>query len=200
MPDKILFNNESWLPTEKNLPALIVYQEKSGGSHLTMTFVSNLFISGFKILILTAYPMARENFLVQVGNNDSKITFVSKISQLEESKDMQVIILESGNEALFFEAIKSLSDIRERIILIKNIEVFGGEMIEKCLDFKKIILSGNIDTCVSKEKIMDSKFETYIVFNQPEISFPIQIPVLEKYSGYLQSGTIRGVIKVMKND
>jgi hypothetical protein len=172
MADKILLNKkESYVFTEEMLPCLVTYKEGTGGSHLSIVIVANLFLQGSKILFLTAYPMAKEKFLEQVGDDHSKIAFVSSLEDLSLSVNKQVIILESGNESLFIEVVKNLSDIDERITLVKNMEVFSEKVFEACLGLSKIILSGNIDTCVFGEKISKIDFKTYIAFNQPGCIF-----------------------------
>lgn len=198
MADTILLNKQLYRITEDELPCLITYGEGMGGSHLSVTLVANLFLQGSKILFLTAYPMAKENFLQQVGPDHSKIAFVNSLSELQEAKNTQAIILESGNEALFLEIANSLPDLHERIILIKNIEVFSEKVFEVYLNLEKVILSGNIDTCVAKEKISQHNFKTIIAFNQPTISLPITVPVLEKWRGYLSNDTGSGIIAVQK--
>ena len=199
MSDKILLNKEITHFSEKDLPCLITYTEKTGGSHFSITMVADLFLSGSKILFLTAYPMAKENFLEQIVVDHSKIAFVSSTQELEKAKNTQVIILESGNETLFIEVIKLLDDLNERVILIKNMEVFSMSVFDSCIDITKIVLSGNIDTCIAKEKIMKIDFKTIIAFSKPEISLPIEVPVLEKYVGYLSSNNKKGLVEIKKN-
>lgn len=198
MADTILLNKQLYRITEDELPCLITYGEGMGGSHLSVTLVANLFLQGSKILFLTAYPMAKENFLQQVGPDHSKIAFVNSLSELQEAKNTQAIILESGKEALFLEIANSLPDLHERIILIKNIEVFSEKVFEVCLNLEKVILSGNIDTCIAKEKISQHNFKTIVAFNQSTISLPITVPVLEKWYGYLSNDTGSGIIAVQK--
>lgn len=199
MVDKILLNTESYSFTETDLPCLITYGEKMGGSHLSITLVAQLFSQGSKILFLTAYPMARENFLEQIGEDQSRITFVNSVSDLQESLTAPVILLESGNESLFLEAVKRISNIREYVILVKNIEKFNSDVFDAILDFKKIILSGNIDECVAKEAIAKKKFETIIAFNQPDTSIPLVVPQLEKWTAYLSSSSKNGVVNLKKD-
>lgn len=194
--NKILLNNEKYIVTEQDLPYLIIYGEKSGGSHFTITLVKDLFLSGSKILFLTAFPMAKDNFLEQVGPNHSRIAFVNSVEDLNNYKDSDVIILDSGNSSLFIEAIKTLEDVKDRVVLIKNIEAFNKDIFNACLDLQKVILSGHIDTCISKDLILQKSFKNIVVFTKPEISLPIEIPVLEKWSGYLSSEERSGIIKV----
>lgn len=195
--NKILLNNEEYKVTEQDLPYLVIYGEQSGGSHFTITLVKDLFLSGSKILFLTAFPMAKDNFLEQIGStNHSKITFASSVEDLKNNKDSQVIILDSGNEALFIEATKILEDLKERVVLVKNIEAFSHDVFDACLDLEKLILSGHIDMCVAKDKILVKNYKSIVVFTKPEIPLPLEIPVLEKWTGYLSSENQTGIIKV----
>jgi hypothetical protein len=198
MSEKLVLNNEPYMISESDLPCLVTYGEHMGGSHLSITLVVNLFLSGSKILFLTAYPMARENFLEQIGQT-SGVAFVDSISDLEKAFGAQAIILKSGDEALFLEAVKIIPDLSERVILIKNMEVFSDAVLDISLTFEKVILSGNIDTCVAKERIAKKNFKTMIAFNQPKADILITVPPLEKYTGFLSSGTKEGVLTVKKN-
>lgn len=196
MNNKIILNEEEYLVKESDLPYLVTYGEKAGGSHFTITIAACLFSKGSKILFLTAFPMAKDNFLKQVGDDHTNIAMVSSVSELEASKDKQVIIIESGNESLFLEAVKLLPDLGERVVLVKNIEAFSAEIFNACLYLDKLILSGNLDTCVAKEEIIKKPFKSIVVFTKTEIPLPVEIPELEKWSGYLTSENARGIIKV----
>jgi hypothetical protein len=199
MQNIILLNDEAYKVSEKDLPYLVTYKDKSGGSHFSITLLRDLYLSGSKILFFTAYPMAKDNFLEQIGADHSRIALVSKVPDFEINKDKQVIILESGDEALLVEALKLLTDINERVVLIKNIEAFSARVFDACLPLNKIILSGNLDSCVAKEKILNKFFQSIVVFTKPEISLPIEIPQLEKWTGYLSNPNQNGTIKVQIN-
>lgn len=198
MADKIFLNKQAINFNESDLPCLITYADKTGGSHFSITLVVDLFLKGSKILFLTAYPMAKDNFLKQIGQDHSKVASVTSVEALEKVKDSQVIILESGNEALFHEAVKMLPDLKERIILVKNMEVFGKAVFDICLNLEKIILSGNIDMCADKERVSKKDFRTIIAFSKPEISLPIDVPALEKYTGFLLGDHKMGVVGIQK--
>jgi hypothetical protein len=197
MINKILLNEEIYEVNEGDLPYLITYKEGMGGSHLSIVLTAQLFSQGSKILFLTAYPMAKDKFLEQTGEDHSNIVFVDSVSALEQAKNFQVVILEGDREDLFIEAMQTLTDLDERIVLVKNIEKFSDKVFDSCLDLKKIILSGNIDECVAKEKIRQKSYKNIIAFNQPNTILPITVPILEKWSGYLSSESRKGVIKVL---
>lgn len=199
MADKIFIDDKPWVFTENDLPCLITYEKNTGGSHFSITMLANLFLTGSKILILTAYPMAVTNFLNQVGNDDSKIAIVASKSEIEKASNVQAIILESGNASLFFDAEKILTDFKERIILIKNVEVFNTAILETCLKMKKIILSGNIDKCSAKNQLIKKKFKTIVAFTQPKISLKINVPMLKKWTAYLSSDLRKGIVSIFGN-
>jgi len=194
MIDNILLDDEEYHFSENELPCLIIYKEKSGGSHLTITLIADLFLRGSKILFLTAYPMAKDNFLQQIKNKENQITYIKKEKDLINAERSQAIILKSGEEKLYLNAIKKISDIHERIILIKNIEIFSDKLINQSLKMKKIILSGDIDACHNKKQISNKTYKTIIAFSQPKTKLPISIPQLKKYQGHLSNNNKKGLI------
>lgn len=194
MADTILLNNEVYHISEDGLPCLIHYAPKAGGSHFSVTMVADLFLSGSKILFLTAYPMAKDNFLQQIKGMESKTAFVTDENQL--NTDAQAIILESGNEKLFLKAIEKLGDLSERVVLVKNMEVFSDAVFDSCLKLQKIILSGDVDKCSAKKQISDKAFKTTVLFTKPETSLRVEPPLLEKYTGYLCSDGKEGFVSV----
>jgi len=198
MLDKILLNWEPYNMAESNLPALITYDKHMGGSHLSIVLIADLFLRGSKIIFLTAYPMAHDNFLNQVNGKNSNIAYVDSLDGLSKSTNAQAIIIESGNAVLFLNVIKKLPDLNDRIIFIKNIEIFNEEVYDACIGFKKLILSGNIDECNFNKKISNHQFKTIIAFNQPDTPLNIKVPLLEKWSSYLWTENENGILSIEK--
>jgi hypothetical protein len=194
MPSQILFNNEIYHQDEAELPCLITYQPKSGGSHFSITMVVDLFLQGMKILFLTAYPMAKDNFLEQVSGHEEKVIYITDENQLDTNA--QAIILASGNEELCLKVLEKITDLSDRVVLIKNIEVFSEKLIKACLNLDKVILSGDIDKCVLKQEIINKSYKTIVAFSKPEVSLPFELPVLEKYFGYLWNNKNKGLVSV----
>ena len=192
MADQILLNNEVYHIGENGLPCLIHYVPKAGGSHFSVAMVADLFLSGSKILFLTAYPMAKDNFLQQIKGSESKTAFITDESQL--NTDAQAIILESGNEKLFLQAIEKLGDLNERVVLVKNMEVFSDAVFDSCLKMQKIILSGNLDECSMKKQISEKQYKTVALFSKSETPLKVEPPELEKYTGYLWSEGKEGLL------
>ena len=199
MADTILLDNQEYHFSEAGLPCLITYREKMGGSQFTVSLVTDLFLQGSKVLFFTAYLSARENFLEQIKGMESKTAYVKSKDELENNKDAQFIILESGDETLFLEAMKVLPDINERIVLVKNMEVFSQAVFDVCLPLSKVMLSGNIDECTAKKQISDKKYETIIIFSPAETPLPITPPPLEKYTGYFYQNGKAGLVTLKIN-
>lgn len=198
MIDKINLNDKEFVPTEALLPSLIHYLEKSGGSHYSVTMVAHLFNTGSKILFFTAYPMARENFMEQVGIDENKIAYVKTEEELKLNKDKQCIILDSGNQELLNFALDNLADINERVILVKNIEKFENEIILKVLAFNKVILSGHIVECDLKDEISKKSYNSVVLFNALDSISVGEIPSLKKYAAYFWTKDFQGVTKIEK--
>ncbi len=192
MVNEIILNDKVYHIGENNLPCLITYGEKAGGSHLSVTMVADLFLRGTKILFLTAYPMAKDNFFQQIKGAKSKIAYITDEAQLNTGA--QAIILESGNEQLYFKAVEKLDDLNERVVLIKNMEVFSDAVFDSCLKLQKIILSGDIDKCSAKKQISEKQFKTTVIFTKPKIKLLFEPPTLKKYTGYLWSDDTEGLV------
>ena len=198
MKEEILLNNEVYHFMESELPCLIAYQAGTGGSYFSIAMVADLFFSGSKILFLTAYPIAKDAFLEQIKESGSKINYVTHEGELDDNA--QVIIIESGNEELFLKIIGKVTDLEERVVLVKNMEVFSEKTFDVCLRLQKIIFSGEIDKCPSyiQKQISNKKFNTTIAFFEPQIPLNFKVPTLEKYTGYLLSQSQKGFVKVDK--
>lgn len=193
---ELTLNKEPYTMSESDLPCLVTYGENMGGSHLSMVLATNLFLTGSKILFFTAYPMARENFLEQIGTDCLDVAFINSTSELEKALHARAIFLKSGDESLFLEVIKIIPDLKERVILIKNMEIFSETVLDISLSLDKVILSGNIDTTITKEKIIKKNFKTIIAFNQPNTQPSVTIPKLEKYEAFLSNSIKSGILKI----
>ena len=196
MAYKILLNNEEFHFDEDGLPCLVHYENKTGGSQFSMTIFADLFLQGSKTLMLTAYPMAKDNFYEQTKGMESKIFFAEKKEDLVGSEKYQAIILKSGDGNLFMEALKTLKDIQDRVVLVKNFEIFDQNILDSSIKLEKIIFSGDINKSTAKKQISEKQFTTLIVFSDPKTLLPIKIPKLERYIGYLKTTNKEGLVKV----
>ena len=175
--NKIQCDGVDFIFDSSNLPLLIHGENKAGASLFTVTVAANLFAQGEKIIFLSGYPMAREEFFKQVGVNQQVPFFIKdELSQ-------------------FIEAIKNSPDIKERIIIIKNVELFSEEIFDLVSSFPKIIISGDINQCSFKSEILDMTFNSKVFFSPLENT---QLPELEKYQGFLESGSKTGKVSVFQ--
>jgi hypothetical protein len=192
MKKEIVLDQKPYYIKENELPCLITYPEKTGGSDFSIMLAADLFSRGSKILFFTAYPMAKDNFTEQIS--ESEVSYITNKNEL--SSNSRCILVESGNEELFVYTIQKLDDINDRVIFIKNIEMFSEALLMTCINFEKIILSGDIDLCSNIELILQKKFHTKIFFNQPNSMKDVLIPQLEKYTGYFLSENMKGITKL----
>lgn len=198
MIENILLNKESYKITESDLPCLVTYQEGMGGSHLSILLTAQLFSAGSKVLFFTAYNMAKEEFVKQIGEKQKDLVYIESISDLEESLNAKCIIIKSGDQDLFIESIKKIPHLAERIVFIKNIETLNEIATETSLSLEKIIFSGDLDKCNFKELILKKNFKTVIAFNQPKVKVPFSVPLLGKYQSFLCSENKKGIIEIKK--
>ncbi len=192
----ILLNNEVCHIRESDLPCLVHYKEKAGGSYFTISLVVDLLLRGSKILFFTKYHMAKDNFLEQIKEKESNYFLVERKKDLVGAEKYNAIILKSGDENLYREALKSLTDLEERIVLVKNFEALSKNILNSSLSLEKIILSGDTDRCVDKKRIRNKLFKTSIMFSESEALPLIRIPELKKYTGYLKAANMEGLIEL----
>lgn len=192
MTNKLLLNNKKYSLKKSCLPCFITYKEKTGGSQISISIIADLFLNGSKILFITAYPAGKDNFIEQIGIHKSDVSYVNDIKELDSKNP--AIIIESGNEFLFLEALEKLDDIEDRIIFVKNIETFSDSLLQKCLQFKKIIISGDINNNLLKDK----NIKSIITFNE-SLELDFKIPKLPKYKGYFHSEGDVGFINTLNN-
>lgn len=163
-----------------DLPMVVHGREHSGSSLFSITMAAHLHNQGNKILMFTAYPMATEEFLKQVGE-DASVCFLENWTQIEESQGYQTIIVQSGDKDLCVSALTTLQDIHSRIAFIKNVEDMLDDNIANAINInERTLLSGDVDATLCKEFIKKVNYKTKILFSDSNI-LPKEIPTLEKY-------------------
>lgn len=174
MLKKILLDNLEFHFTKSYLPTLIHGEEHVGASLFTLTMLADLYTQGSKVIALTAYPMAIEEFDKQTGSDEN----------------MQFFTKEKTDE--FINCVSETSDIDDYIILIKNIELFSEEVFNSAKNLNNLILSGDINNCSFKDALLLQPFTTKIYFS------PLDEPLngLQKYQGLLVSEKHKGVLSV----
>ncbi len=198
MLDTVLLDNELFRMKASDLPCLITHEEEMTGWYLSIVLLTDLFFQSYKVLFLAAHQIGKEKFLEQTGGDYGNIRFIDNVEDFQDAESYRAIVLDSGNESLLFDAIELLPDFNERVILVENIEKFSEALFDAILDLGKVILSGNLDECVAREKISQRFFNTIIAFNQPEIPLFTEIPKLEKWMGYFYTPERAGIITIFK--
>ena len=197
MIDAVLLNKEFFKFNAENLPCLMNYREKMGGSHLSIVLIADLFAQGHKIVFLCGYPAAEEKFMELIDKDYSNIKFVTNREDFPHAEEYQMVMIKNGNESLLYDASNILPDFKERIIFIKNIEKFGEDTFDLVLPLEKLILSGNVDECIAKWKITQKHFNSIIAFNQPQIIIPnLEVQTLDPWTAYYKGPEESGVISV----
>jgi hypothetical protein len=176
MLKKILLDNQKYHFSKTQLPILIHGNDGLGASLFTMSVLADLYSQESKIVALTGFPMAREEFEKQLG---------------EHNKNKAVFFLKKQTEK-FIDFVKTQHDINERIILIKNIELHDKEVFDFIKDFEKIIISGDINKCAYKDTVVNKHYVSKIYFSQ----FDLSLPPLQKYQGYLVAPNINGIVSL----
>ena len=178
----ILVDNKKVNFTEDDFPMLISDADKSGSSFFSISLLATLFKSGMKVLLFSAYPMAKEEFRKQIGDNEEN-----------------TIIIDSGEEQALIDSVENTPNLSERIVLIKNIDTYSSKLFDVVKNLKLIIFSGDLDKCQFADELIKKEFATKIFFSQSE-KFPQEEPInLAKYCGKIISEKHEGIISLGNN-
>lgn len=194
MLQRITCNGVDYLPSDSGFPMLIHGKEGSGASLFTISLVANLYQSGFKLLCLTGFEMASKEFLQQVGKQDNIFRYPWNNSIPDSSK--KAILITRENTESFLGLVDRLDDIEERVVLVKNIELFGDEVIERVKAKNRLIISGDIDKCERPLSMLDLAYNSKIMFSKSTQIHDVAVPELPKYHGYIKNRHLDGVIGV----
>lgn len=169
---KILLNNSEYNFKTSELPCLIHGEEGSGASLFSISLMANFFEQNEKILFICAFPHAKEEM-------EKQTNVIGGVN---------IIYITGQEEPQISKIIDTISDIDERVILLKNIETFPTSVFEKLKSHKNLVLSGDLNKCEFKEEILKLDFKTKIMFSDSDVE-------LQKYEGYL-SGEQTGIVKL----
>lgn len=173
----ILLNRNVYHFSEDSCPILIHGEDHAGSSLFTVSLLADLYQQGSKILFLSGYPMARDEFVKQVG----------------EYQNDNVIFIKGTEHFDFLKSVKELGDIDDRVILIKNIDLFTQEIFDSVSSKNKVIISGNIDKVPYKDHILQKVYKTKIFFSPASFE---QVPDLQKWDGYLIGQNKKGTVSL----
>jgi hypothetical protein len=188
----LIFGNSRLSLDNSDLPCLIHGAPGSGASFFSINVIAESFyLQGLKILFFTAKPAAREEFLKLTGMDDAYI--VTDETSMLNSLNKQAVFVNSGDQDLFVRCAEALPDMDDRVIFVKNIELYEEKVFSAISDKTSLILSGDIDTAVCKDMLIQRKYVTKIFFSKPEADMGVVIPDIEKYKGYMD-GRRKGVV------
>mgnify|MGYP001791593807 CR=1 FL=1 len=169
--NKILLEGDELDLSEVKFPVLIHGEEGTGASFYTVSLAANLYSKGSRIIFLCGYEMAQQKFSQQIGDEDKeRISFFTK-ELVEEFKAN----LASANA--------------NTIIFIKNIELFGEDILELILDKNKVIISGDINKYEFINELFQKHFATKIIFSEMS---GMELPKLREYEGYFETTNLVG--------
>jgi hypothetical protein len=184
---KILLNKNIFSFSITDLPCLIHGKEKMGSSLFTMSLCADLFTQGYKLLCITGYPMAKEEFLSQTGAED-ETTSISNVINQKTELNKKAIFVTKENPLAFIQLTKMMSDINERVILLKNIDLLNKDVFETVKNHQQLIVSGDFDNCNFSDEILKIHCNSKVFFSPPSKNFEgIYLPSLEHYHGYFKS-------------
>lgn len=189
---QILLNNQAFQFTNKHLPLLISGGHGAGSSLFTIHVMRQLVQAGEKILFFTALPAAKEDFKNLLSEDELLETeFVENGERIEGKR---IIVLMSGEESAFLNAMEQISDSDQRILLVKNMDRFSSKLFDVVKSKKKLVLSGDLDETSFNDQLHDVDFGAKVFFSNPS-KWPLDsFPSMEKYSGYMTSKDDNGVI------
>ncbi|MFA4942612.1 MAG: hypothetical protein WC564_03190 [Patescibacteria group bacterium] len=175
----ILIDNKKVSFIENDFPILIHGVEKSGASFFSVCLLADLLKDGMKVLLFSAYPMAKEEFKKQIiGYEDN------------------AIIIDSGEEQDFINTINNTSDLSERIVLIKNIDNYSSKLFDAVRDLKLVIFSGDLNKCKFADELVNKTFASKILFSPSEKYPQYDLTGLLKYHGKIFSDKYNGIISL----
>ena len=156
MKKGLLLNNSPWNFTVDDLPCLVHGKDKVGSSLFTVSLVADLYSQGSKFLFLSGYHMARDEFISQTREPENTI-LIEDQSSIQSAESKRTIFIPRERMELFIKAIERLTDIQDRIVLIKNFDLFDESIFKAVEKNNKLILSGDLDKCLYKEKVISKE-------------------------------------------
>jgi len=162
-----------FIPSKNGLPLLIHGKEGCGASIFSIKLVAEFIKQGNPLVFWSAYSAAKETLNKEFnGTLPSEITVIAD----ENPQNLEAVLAKvHSNQTLF----------------VKNFEVASKEIREKLLTKNLLIIAGDLENVLTKEEFLS--FPTRILFSSFE---GVDLPVLEKYQGYLFSKDKNETVKI----
>lgn len=139
--------------------------------------------------------MARQEFLKQTGSG-SECILVENEMDLSVAQNKKAIFVLKENAEYFEKLLSILSDLDDRVILVKNFDLFDVNIFNRLKGRKNLIFSGNMDACSFSSEILSNSYSSKIYFSQPAGMHETAIPELRKYEGYFINENLNGIIRI----
>jgi len=189
--DDIIFANKKFIPKIDLLPCAINGTAGVGASLFTVVFCAKLVKQNYKLIFISAYPMARPELLKRIGTK--KFIVINGEKDVEKVKSQSVIIYSGTNSQIVKKIIQQVNINNRSVICLKNIEEYPQSILNILAKYKNVIYSGDF-TKIKKDKIFSST-ETKIFFSGYA---GYKISQLKKYVGFMTGKKITGEIKLYK--
>lgn len=191
-----LLDNQPYSFTSEDLPALIHGEQGSGASLFTITLLSELYRQGEPMLFLSEGDAAKNELLEQIDNPD--MISLSDQAQVENAQEHQIIHVTKEHELLLPHLLENLPDKMERVVLIKNMEVFSSDTIALFYRHPLVIFSGDLNKSPDKESLLQLKFNAKFFFSPLYDDLRLTLPPLEKYQGYFLGRISQGIVSLQQ--
>ena len=172
----MVLNSQRIRATEFKYPCLIHGAQGSGASQFTISLASDLLRMGKEVIFFSAFPAGKANLLDQLG-----------------TLSVEVTIPQSGNEEDFMEVLSNTNE--NSFVVVKNIEDYSRQLVEKVVGYDNIVLSGDFESFKYSDILPE--VQTRITFSPLNLpGFYQQLPVLNKYEGFLVCDAFSGTISL----
>lgn len=192
-----LLDNQPYSFTYEDLPALIHGEQGSGASLFTITLLRELYSQGEPLLFLSEGDAAKNELLEQIDNPD--MISLSDQAQIENAQEHQIIHVTKEHELLLPHLLENLPDKMERVVLIKNMELFSSDTIALFYRHPLVIFSGDLNKSADKESLLQLKFNAKFFFSPLHNDIRLSLPPLEKYHGYFLGRISQGTVSLKQS-
>lgn len=137
--------------------------------------------------------MAMEEFVAQTGDSENIVRLTSE-NEIESAKQKRAIFITKDNANAFVECVNKIAE--DRIILVKNVELFSKEIIELVIYNPRLIISGDIQKSPNMQSILSKEYASKVLFS------PLpgeQLPELDKYQAYILAPNQQGIVALATN-
>lgn len=149
----------------ENLPTLVHGAEGTGASFFSISLAAQLHLNKQKLIMFTAYPMAKEEFFAQIGEDKTSVFCLDSISDIQKAEGFQTIIVKSGNEDLLTAFMEEFPSLLEYILFIKNVEnIKSLDVVEFAVSHPTIV-SGDVSKSSFAEVLTNGEYKTKVLLS-----------------------------------